>query len=89
MEKISKPIWLSRCFVIKCERQLPEWPLRLAGWMLLSFTGGIGEHADELRKEICSGLEFLGAYAHDNIPAQEDLQIAKITAKLVASSDGG
>jgi acetate kinase len=55
----------------------------LGGLDALVFTGGIGEHADELRTEICSGLEFLGRLRVMILPAQEDLQIAKITAKLV------
>jgi len=32
----------------------------LAGLDLLVFTGGIGEHAAELRREICQGLQHLG-----------------------------
>jgi len=55
----------------------------LGGLDALVFTGGIGEHADELRQEICSGLEFLGRARVTILPAQEDMQIAKITAKLV------
>jgi acetate kinase len=56
----------------------------LGGLDALVFTGGIGEHAHELRAEICSGLEFLGRNRVMILPAQEDLQIAKITAKLAA-----
>jgi acetate kinase len=55
----------------------------LGGLDALVFTGGIGEHSDELRREICSGLDFLGRVRVLILPAQEDLQIAKITAKLV------
>ena len=32
----------------------------LGGLDVLVFTGGIGEHSPEIRKRICSGLEFLG-----------------------------
>ena len=32
----------------------------LCGLEVLVFTGGIGEHSPEIRKRICSGLEFLG-----------------------------
>jgi acetate kinase len=55
----------------------------LGGLDGLVFTGGIGEHADELRAEICSGLEFLDSVRIMVLPSQEDIQIAKITAKLV------
>jgi acetate kinase len=54
----------------------------LGGLDALVFTGGIGEHAHELRDEICSGLEFLGGVRVMTLPAEEDLQIANITAKL-------
>jgi acetate kinase len=56
----------------------------LGGLDALVFTGGIGEHADRLRREIYSGLKFLGEIRVLMLPAQEDLQIAKITAKLAA-----
>lgn len=55
----------------------------LGGLDALVFTGGIGEHSDELRREICSGLDFLGRVRVLILPAQEDLQIANITARLV------
>jgi acetate kinase len=32
----------------------------LGGIDTLVFTGGIGEHAAEIRRRICAGLEFLG-----------------------------
>ena len=32
---------------------------------LLVFTGGIGEHSDEVRRRICEGLQFLGIDPHD------------------------
>lgn len=32
----------------------------LGGLDLLVFTGGIGEHAPTVRREICEGLEHLG-----------------------------
>ncbi len=56
----------------------------LGGLDALVFTGGIGENAAELRSEICGGLEFLGSIHATTLPSQEDLQIAKITARLIA-----
>lgn len=61
----------------------------LGGLDALVFTGGIGEHSDELRGEIYSGLEFLGAIRVMILPAQEDMQMAKITAKLLVQSGEG
>ncbi len=54
----------------------------MSGLDTLVFTGGIGEHAEELRSEICSGLEFLGIQTLV-LPSEEDLQIARITAKFL------
>jgi acetate kinase len=57
----------------------------LGGLDELVFTGGIGEHATELRSEICAGLEhLLNGSRPIVLPSQEDLQIARITAKLCA-----
>lgn len=62
----------------------------LGGLDLLVFTGGIGEHASDLRADICDGLEFLGvgtaqASRVKVLPAQEDQQICKITARLACN----
>jgi acetate kinase len=59
----------------------------LGGLDLLVFTGGIGEHSEELRREICAGLGFLGIDDGNEvrvrvIPAKEDEQICKIAARL-------
>lgn len=51
----------------------------MKGIDLLVFTGGIGEHSDDVRGAICDGLTFLGL-TPDRIvivPAQEELQIAR------------
>ncbi|MGH9696028.1 MAG: acetate/propionate family kinase, partial [Bryobacteraceae bacterium] len=57
----------------------------LDGLDALVFTGGIGEHAAPLRDEICAGLKFLGDFQVRVLPAQEDLQIARITGKFAAT----
>ncbi len=58
----------------------------LSGLEALVFTGGIGEHAREVREEICSGLGFLGKTNVSVLPSQEDAQIARITARLSGSA---
>jgi acetate kinase len=55
----------------------------LGGVETLVFSGGIGEHATEVRNEIVSGLGFLGAFELKVLPSREDEQIAKNTARLL------
>ncbi len=73
-----------RMFCYQVRKAIAAMAAALGGLDMLVFTGGIGEHADTLRAEICSGLEFLGNFRTHVFPAQEDLQIAKITARLAA-----
>ncbi len=43
---------------------------------VLAFTGGIGEHADEVRDRIVDASRFLGDFAVEVVPAREELVIA-------------
>jgi acetate kinase len=53
--------------------------VELGGVDWLVFTGGIGEHAPEIRQRIVAGLEFLGPPAVRVIPADEEAVIARHT----------
>jgi acetate kinase len=70
-------------FCYQVRKAIAAMAAALGGLDGLVFTGGIGEHADDMRGEICSGLEFLGSVRIIVLPSREDIQIAKITAKLV------
>jgi acetate kinase len=72
-----------RMFCYQVRKAIAEMAAALGGIDTLVFTGGIGEHATEVRNEICSGLRFLGDFQVLVLPAQEDLQIARITATLL------
>lgn len=72
-----------RMFAYQMRKAIAAMGAALGGLDLLVFTGGIGEHAEEIRSEITAGLNFLGEFAVKVLPAQEDLQIAKITANLI------
>ncbi len=78
-----------RMFSYQVRKAIASMAAALGGLDLLVFTGGIGEHAAELRDEICARLEFMGSYAMKVLPSQEDLQIARITARLVLENQGG
>jgi acetate kinase len=75
-----------RMFCYQVKKTIASMAAALGGLEVLIFTGGIGEHAQPVRDEICDGLEFLGGYAMQVLPAQEDLQIARITRQLCPSA---
>ena len=72
-------------FCYQTRKTIASMAAALGGLDVLVFTGGIGEHAAPLRDEICAGLKFLGDFEVRVVPAQEDLQIARITEKLAAT----
>ena len=76
-----------RMFCYQTRKAIAGMAAALGGLDMLVFTGGIGEHSQELREEICAGLEFLGIGSKDQsrvriVPAQEDEQICRITVRL-------
>ena len=51
---------------------------------VLAFTGGIGEHADDLRGRIVERVRFLGDFRVEVVPAREELVIAHETLRALA-----
>jgi acetate kinase len=49
----------------------------------LAFTGGIGEHAEDVRTRIVERVRFLGDFAVAVIPSREELVIAAETRRLL------
>jgi acetate kinase len=47
-------------FTYQAKKQIGAYAAALSGLDTIVFTGGIGEHAAEVREEICAGLSFLG-----------------------------
>ena len=72
-------------FCYQAAKTIASMAAALGGLDVLVFTGGIGEHATPLRDEICARLQFLGNFEVQVLPAQEDLQIARIAEKLAAT----
>src|SRR5437016_5985369 len=58
----------------------------LGGLDALVFTGGIGEHAGEVRERICGGLSHLGRFAVQVIAADEERVIARHAGELLSLS---
>jgi len=50
---------------------------------VLVFTGGIGEHADDVRDRIVERVRFLGEFRVEVVPAREELVIAAETRRLL------
>ena len=61
----------------------------LGGIDLLVFTGGIGEHSEDIRSAASAGLESLGLTANkiEVIPTQEERQIARHCRGLMTPGD--
>lgn len=71
-----------RMFVYQLRKAIGAMVAILGGLDLLIFSGGIGEHNEQVRAEVLQGLSFLGSFASQAIPSQEDLEIATITSRL-------
>jgi acetate kinase len=69
-------------FCYQVRKAISAMAAALEGLDLLVFTGGIGEHADAIRREICEGLAWMNPFEIRVLPAEEDLQIARIIAGL-------
>jgi len=67
-----------RMFCYQVRKTIAAMAAALGGLDLLVFTGGIGEHAGAIREEICDGLKWLVGVEMRVLPAEEDLQIARI-----------
>jgi acetate kinase len=52
---------------------------------VLAFSGGIGEHADEVRERIVERVRFLGDFRVEVVPAREELVIAAETRRVLAA----
>jgi acetate kinase len=53
------------------------------GIEVLAFTGGIGEHAQDVRQRIVERIRFLGDFRVEVVPSREELVIAAETRRLL------
>ncbi len=87
--KQDKPADLAlQMFCYQVRKAIAAMAAALGGVDTIVFTGGIGEHDEEVRASICEGLKFLGQPQIKVLPSQEDEQIAKNTARLTQHSEG-
>jgi acetate kinase len=50
---------------------------------VVAFTGGIGEHAEDVRDRIVERVRFLGGFRVEVVPAREELVIAQETERVL------
>ncbi len=71
-------------FCYQARKSIGVLAAALGGLDLLVFTGGIGEHAPQIRWEICAGLEYLGIAIDDgkNQANADTISAASATVKV-------
>src|ERR1700738_1958945 len=77
-------------FVIGVRKTIGAYAALMGGLDLLVFSGGIGEHSEEVRRLICGEVGFLGILLASGanpkvkvLPAEEERQIARHCRRLV------
>lgn len=78
-------------YAIAVRKYIGAFAALMSGVDLVVFTGGIGEHASEIRERICDGLLFLGIDLSLGergkvliLKAQEESQMSRICRQLLA-----
>jgi acetate kinase len=64
-------------YVYRAAREIGSLAAALGGLDALVFTGGIGEHAAPVRDAICEGSRWLGDFAVEVVPTNEEEMIAR------------
>jgi len=70
-------------YVYQAKKWIGAFAAAMGGLDGLIFTGGIGEHATDVRDRICAGLAYLGRVPVSVIPADEEVVIARATRALL------
>ncbi|MFM0054231.1 acetate/propionate family kinase [Paraburkholderia phytofirmans] len=82
-------------FATAVRKTIGGYAALLGGIDLLVFTGGIGEHSQEIRKRVCDGLAFMGLTESDPagkvraIHTEEEKQIARHCRTLLHQATQG
>jgi acetate kinase len=69
-------------FCYRAKKYIGAYAAVLGGLDVLVFAGGIGEHAPEVRRRICSGLEFLGVSLDDRSNAANAAVISRPESRV-------
>jgi acetate kinase len=70
-------------FTYRIAGAVAQMAMALGGLDLLAFSGGLGEHREDIRQAVADRLTFLGPVRVEAVPAREELVIAAgVTAAL-------
>ena len=72
-------------FVYRVAAAIGAMAVACGGIDVLAFTGGIGEHADDVRARIVERVAFLGEVDVRVVPAREELVIAAATERVLTA----
>jgi acetate kinase len=72
-------------FVYRVATAIGAMTVACGGIDMLAFTGGIGEHAGDVRERIVGHLAFLGDFGVRVVPAREELVIAAATERVLSA----
>ena len=70
-------------FCYQTRKYIGAYTVVLGGLNTLVFSGGIGEHAPEIREMICKDLQFLGIDLDKKKNNKNEAIISKVTSKVV------
>ena len=70
-------------FVHRVAGAIASMAAACGGIDVLAFTGGIGEHAEDVRDRIVDRIRFLGDFRVEVVPSREELVIAAETGRLL------
>jgi acetate kinase len=73
-------------YVYRIVREIGSLAAALGGLDMLVFTGGIGEHAEPVRKRVCRAIAWMGDIAVSVIPTNEEKIIARHTLRVLADA---
>ena len=68
-------------FCYRIVREIGALAACIGGIDALVFTGGIGEHADEVRKRVCSRLQWLGVDFDESANSSKSVRISRADSK--------
>jgi acetate kinase len=64
-------------FTYRIAGAVAQMAMALGGIDLLAFSGGLGEHRDDIRRAVADRLTFLSAFPVEVVPAREEVVIAE------------